>query len=98
MEKWLVLIVIVGLLVVVVVLAAKFEKRRASRHLQGRESIPAAMFAARFFHGRDIDLAEKLITMMARHLAVDLGQLHPDAALSMTCEWMQCTRCPPQNS
>lgn len=79
--NWFGLAVIVGVLLVALLLVDRREKRRALRHMSGREPRSASSFAAHFFQGGEVLVAERLVDVLARHLAVDLSQLHPDDRL-----------------
>lgn len=65
-----------------VLLVDRSEKRRALRHMAGRDPLSASQFANRFFSGEQIPAAEKLVEIFSRHLSVDLSRLHPDDRLA----------------
>lgn len=64
-----------------VLMVSRSEKRRALRHMNGREPLSPAAFARQFFRGSEISIAEQLIGILSRHLPIDLGRLHPDDRL-----------------
>lgn len=72
------LVIGVGGSIYAVRLADATEKRRALRHMEGREPLVDAEFGRRFFSPEQAEIAAKLRAIMARHIAVDLSQLHPD--------------------
>lgn len=81
MHSWGVIAGIFTLAMLGSFLVIRSEKRRALRHMAGREPLPASQFARRFFSGEEIAIAEKLVGVLARHLNVDLSRLHPDDRL-----------------
>jgi len=54
------------------------EKRRALRHMEGRQPLTDVEFGKQFFPPDRADIAARLRQIMARHIAVDLSRLHPD--------------------
>ena len=81
MQKLILLSGLAVLSVMGVLLVDRSEKRRALRHVAGRESLSESQFANRYFSGDRIPVAEKLWGILSRHLSIDLSRLHPDDRL-----------------
>ncbi len=59
-------------------LADAEEKRRALRHMAGREPRGNKEFGRYYFPPEEVEIAAKVRAIMARHVSVDLARLHPD--------------------
>jgi acyl carrier protein len=81
MQKWILLVGLLAVSVVGVLAVDRSEKRRALRHMAGRDPLSPSQFANQFFSGEQIPVAEKLVEVLARHLGVDLSRLHPEDRL-----------------
>jgi acyl carrier protein len=81
MGQWIAIALIVSGSLIGVPLVSLTEKRRALRHMRGRQPRGPSSFAVYFFQGKEVAVAEKMIGVLARHLPVDLSMLHPDDLL-----------------
>ncbi len=63
--------------IAIVVLTDYWNKRRARRHLAGREGVSEQAFGQRFYPTDVAPIAGKIREILARHIPVDISRLHP---------------------
>jgi len=64
-----------------VCISERFERRRFRRHIAGREPLSAHELASLYFQSHEARVAERMIEVLGRHLAIDLACLRPDDRL-----------------